>query len=319
MKEGLVSIIIPLFNRAHLIGETLDSIKNQSYQYWECIVVDDGSIDESCNVVRTYIEKDARIKLFLRPKNKIKGANSCRNYGLQLAKGEFVNFFDSDDLMHNDKLKLQLKSLKVEQTDFNVCQTLVFKGKDHTQGFLRCLHLYSDDPFNDFLAHKIKWLTQAPLLKKNILIELKLTFNETLQQSQELDFFGRMLSHKLSYGIIEKPLVFLREHRDSISYGPFSAKKTISSFNARFYFISEFKKELSIKTRTSLLREVIGLYGIAMRNKSLFQKKELNTMYVELKKEFPFLQQQFLLFLMRKSYYYINKGEYIKARLQAIQ
>ena len=81
MKE-LVSIIIPTFNRANLISYTLDSVLNQDYTSWECLVVDDGSTDKTQEVVLGYIQKDSRIKLLHRPNDWIKGANSCRNYGL---------------------------------------------------------------------------------------------------------------------------------------------------------------------------------------------------------------------------------------------
>ena len=62
----LVSIIIPTYNRAHLIGETLDSVLAQTYQNWECIIVDDGSSDNTDEVIGAYVEKDSRFKYYHR-------------------------------------------------------------------------------------------------------------------------------------------------------------------------------------------------------------------------------------------------------------
>lgn len=99
MNNPLVSIIIPTYNRAHLISETLDSVLAQTYQNWECIIVDDGSTDSSENVIREYVKKDSRFQFYKRPVNKVKGASSCRNFGLSNVNGEYIIFLDSDDLL----------------------------------------------------------------------------------------------------------------------------------------------------------------------------------------------------------------------------
>ena len=95
----LVSIIIPTYNRAHLIGETLDSILAQTYTNWECIIIDDGSSDDTLEVIDNYIKKDNRFQYYRRPVERSKGPNVCRNFGYELSKGEYINWFDSDDVM----------------------------------------------------------------------------------------------------------------------------------------------------------------------------------------------------------------------------
>ena len=78
MSQPLVSIIIPTYNRAHLISETLRSIKLQTYQNWECIIIDDGSTDNSAEVIAEFCAQDNRSQFFKRPQNQPKGANTCR-------------------------------------------------------------------------------------------------------------------------------------------------------------------------------------------------------------------------------------------------
>ena len=80
----LISIIIPTFNRAHLILHTLESIKNQTYNEWECIIVDDGSTDNTEDVLKKYIDTDSRFRYFKRPLNHTKGPSSCRNFGFYI-------------------------------------------------------------------------------------------------------------------------------------------------------------------------------------------------------------------------------------------
>src|SRR5690606_9522032 len=105
----MVSIITPTFNRANLIGETLDSVLAQTYQNWECIVVNDGSADNTNEVMSEYLAKDSRFQYHYRPENKLKGANACRNHGFDKSKGDFLIFLDSDDLLEATCLENRLK------------------------------------------------------------------------------------------------------------------------------------------------------------------------------------------------------------------
>jgi glycosyltransferase involved in cell wall biosynthesis len=107
--QPLVSIIIPTYNRAHLIGETLDSVVTQTYLNWECIIVDDGSSDNTDEVIKEYTKKDTRFKYYHRPKEHLSGGNGARNYGFKMSKGEYVNFLDSDDLFSENKIDDQVK------------------------------------------------------------------------------------------------------------------------------------------------------------------------------------------------------------------
>ena len=90
------SIIIPTYNRAHLISETLDSVLSQSYPYFEIIIVDDGSTDNTKQVIESRYNNDERIKYYFK-QNEERGA--ARNFGLKQSKGDYAIFFDSDDLM----------------------------------------------------------------------------------------------------------------------------------------------------------------------------------------------------------------------------
>lgn len=91
---GLVSIITPCYNSEKFIAETYQSIKDQIYNDWEWIIVDDASTDKSVEIIKSF--NDDRVKLFEQKVNK--GASEARNKGLNLAKGRFITFIDSDDL-----------------------------------------------------------------------------------------------------------------------------------------------------------------------------------------------------------------------------
>jgi glycosyltransferase involved in cell wall biosynthesis len=244
-NNPLISIIIPTYNRAHLISETLDSVLAQTYTNWECIVVDDSSTDDTENVVKAYVKKDNRFQFHKRPSNKPKGANACRNYGFEICNGEFINWFDSDDLMHEDKLKIQIAQMIESNKVLAVCQTMVFEGDISNLLGLRKDKIYSKDFFNDFITNEIKWLTQSPIIKKTFLLEKKITFDESLHQSQERDYFVRLLSYISDYDVEEKPLVYFRKHENSISYGKYDSNKLISRFKVNCNILSIFNQRLN--------------------------------------------------------------------------
>lgn len=102
----LVSIVMPSYNTAKYIGESIESVLNQSYKNWELIIVDDCSTDETDDVVKPYLS-DARIHYLKNEKNS--GAAVSRNFALREAKGKWIAFLDSDDLWHPEKLKKQIE------------------------------------------------------------------------------------------------------------------------------------------------------------------------------------------------------------------
>ena len=104
--NGLVSIITPTFNSSKFIGATIESIQNQTYRDWELLITDDGSTDNTVNVINDYQKQDSRIKLFLLKVNS--GAGVARNNSIKMACGKYIAFCDSDDLWLPYKLKKQI-------------------------------------------------------------------------------------------------------------------------------------------------------------------------------------------------------------------
>jgi glycosyltransferase involved in cell wall biosynthesis len=104
----LVSVIIPTYNYAHFIGQTLDSLLAQTYARWECLVVDDDSTDDTPAVVAGYAERDARIRYLHQP-NALQAA--AKNLGMRHAAGDYLQFLDADDLIEPRKLEHQVEYL----------------------------------------------------------------------------------------------------------------------------------------------------------------------------------------------------------------
>lgn len=106
MMDNLVSIIMPSWNTAQFIAESIQSVINQTYKNWELLIVDDCSTDDTDNIVEPFLT-DARIKYFKNEKNS--GAALTRNRAMREAKGEWIAFLDSDDLWMPEKLEKQIR------------------------------------------------------------------------------------------------------------------------------------------------------------------------------------------------------------------
>src|SRR5690554_1590944 len=208
----LVSIIIPTFNRAHIIEETLDSVLAQTYKNWECIVVDDGSTDDTEEVMAEYMAKDARFQYHHRPEDRLPGGNAARNYGFEVSKGEYIQWFDSDDLMLPEKIEIKVDVISKFNVDFVISQTKYF----NREGFKEYEYNYKEEDIN-FLSYSttyISWFTPDIFLKRSI--AEKINFNENIRAGQEYNFSCKLLLETNFLKKIDKVLTLRRHHSDSI-------------------------------------------------------------------------------------------------------
>lgn len=124
VNGGLVSIIVPVHNAEKFIADTIDCVREQSYQNWELLLIEDGSTDHTMDRVSAYLEEmqDERIRLVKRevrsPEEKSFGAARARNLGLSLAKGRYIAYLDADDCWSADKLERELAFLQEKQAGF---------------------------------------------------------------------------------------------------------------------------------------------------------------------------------------------------------
>ena len=117
MEKGLISVIMPTYNCANFIGETIESVQAQTYQQWEMIIVDDRSTDNTKEIVEEYVKADDRIKYTCLEENS--GAAVARTTAMELANGEYMAFLDSDDIWSEDKLEKQLSFMKEQDIAFS--------------------------------------------------------------------------------------------------------------------------------------------------------------------------------------------------------
>lgn len=257
-----ISIIIPTYNREKIIGRTLDSILAQTYQYWECIVVDDLSKDNTKSVVEEYTTKDKRIVYCANERKK--GAQGARNTGLLRAKYDWVFFFDSDNVLHPVFLEEMTSGIN-DRVDVIQCFSRVIDVENGETGryFKWCSYgnihkqLFEGSTYVDF---------NHAIIRKTKVLEIG-CLDEDCPSMQEWDTHIR-LSNIANYTTIEKVLVdYYVGAKDAIS------SDTKREVIGRMYILTKHIDEWKSMTK-AIRRFSYTIYYLISRNKDENFRKE---------------------------------------------
>lgn len=220
MIKGLVSIIIPVYNREDLITDTISSILNQNYPNIECIIIDDGSTDNTFNLITYIANNDKRLKCFNRPNYFKKGANSCRNYGYYISKGEFIIWFDSDDIMPENSVSSRVSVINEAEYDFIIGRIRNFYNSPLESIDIKksIIAPVTDNPASEYFLGKFWFHTSAPLFRRNYLERFKKHFDQDISYHEEGEFFIRLLLLSPNIFYTENVVTLRRMHELSVSY-----------------------------------------------------------------------------------------------------
>ncbi len=166
----LISVVIPAYNAEQFLDETLESVLSQTYENWECIIVNDGSTDNTEEIAKKWCEKDTRFRYFYKENS---GTSDTRNLGIKKARGEYIAFLDADDLYMPNFLEVCLENLVEKDVDlvapkmleFWDVQNEVIEDEDKKD------YLYSGKEGIALFLHSNR-LTMALLCKKSVMDEV---------------------------------------------------------------------------------------------------------------------------------------------------
>lgn len=201
----MISVIVPTYNRASTIKKSLDSVLNQTFRDLELIVIDDGSTDNTKDIIDSYT--DTRIK-YVYQKNA--GACVARNLGINCANGELIAFQDSDDFWHPKKLEKQISAMSNSGADIVFCKMAQFEDG-------KCVENLPQNAQEGFLKPVRNLFgigTQTLLIKKIVFDDF--LFDPMLPRFQELEFLLRA-TQKRSIYCLDESLVDYEINIDSIS------------------------------------------------------------------------------------------------------
>lgn len=256
MNSKLVSIIIPNYNSLKFIQETLDCVFQQTYKNLEVIIIDDGSTDGSFEWIANL--NHPKVNLVKNPK---KGACAARNHGLRLAKGDYIQFLDADDVLDLNKIRAQVHLLENEPSKVAICSTKHFYetiaigvvtdtpflySTDTPGAFL--LNLYGGDGANHNMVAQHAWLTPKSVMDKAGF------WDENLIKDQDGEFFCRVVMASEGICFAENVLCYYRKHRQTGS---------ISSGKSEKHLLSQFES-LNSKAKQLRVAEDMEAYKKAM-------------------------------------------------------
>lgn len=231
----LVSVIVPTYNRAHLITDALDSVYLQTHRPIQLIVVDDGSIDDTKDVVAAWRQKhtDNQFEFnYLMQDNQ--GGNTARNTGIRAAEGDYIGFLDSDDCWHSSKVTKQIETIEanqeygavycgVQHVDATTGKLLEPTNRKYPEGFI----------LDQLLVQDITAPTSSYLIRKEVFDNVGV-FDTGLAARQDWDMWIRIAS-QYKIGVVAQPLVDFREHP-----GPRTATNPQREIDAYIYILDKY-------------------------------------------------------------------------------
>ena len=227
----MVSIIIPTFNRETLVVETLNSVINQTSSDWECIIVDDGSIDNTIDIISEFCKEDDRFKILKRNREP-KGAATCRNIGASHSKYDYLIFLDSDDIMAPWCIENRTKFIKEnKELEFALFPAISFENNTITSKSKYRSIIDTINPLKEFLSYQPTWQTSCVLWRKDIFIKIN-GWDEQCLAWQDGEVHIRLLNIATNYKWATRiPDIFLRIDTINSITKDYSINKLYNIFN----------------------------------------------------------------------------------------
>lgn len=210
-----VSIIVPCYNQGHFLNETLTSVYNQSYTDWECIIINDGSTDNTEQIANQWVHKEARFKYFYKNNG---GLSNARNLGLEKAEGEYLMFLDSDDCIHKDKISKSITLITSKKFDIVISDFRMFKTDVSNLKPAFCNLSEQQFSFESILLDwdtKFNFPPHCCVFSSHLFENLR--FNETLKAKEDWFMWIGVFSKNPKLEFINEPLAFYRKNPKSMT------------------------------------------------------------------------------------------------------
>ena len=240
-KGELISIIVPIYNVENYLRQCLDSILNQTYQNFECLLINDGSPDNSADICREYVSKDSRFRYFEKENG---GVSSARNLGIERSKGQYITFIDSDDWGESDYLEVLYRALIDEKADIAISTYKQFNMTDncyyvhsYQRGYER--KVFTNKELIDSLSSLDQYdntyiFASCKLVSKKLLKHIH--FNHYTSYGEDMEYWYKLYLTSKAIVYENKDTYIYRTDNDSSKH--FDAEKIRSDIQQRLNFIA---------------------------------------------------------------------------------
>lgn len=242
-EKPLISIIVPIYNAEIYLDKCIKSILNQSYDNFELILVNDGSADNSANIVKKYMENDKRI-IYLNQKQS--GVSAARNNGINNAHGDFITFIDADDMIEKDYLEYLLSLFSNRNIDVTL-STFPFKIKNDSKKNKQIMddkvnEMSGIDATKEMLLYKIVISSWNKMFKTELIKNKKIMFNENLSYGEGFEFVIKSFLASNRVAIGKRHIYDYRVDNKNSAMTVFKEKLVTGSLESQKYILKEIKE-----------------------------------------------------------------------------
>lgn len=251
---GLVSIVVPIYNSAKFLDLSLQSLINQTYPYWQAILVNDGSTDNSLEILYKFAKKDKRFFVIDKQNG---GVSSARNAGLEKATGEYVVFFDPDDMLYPQFLEIMLKALKDNDSDFVWCKMKNCMEADNLsfcQRYERYTLMNLKNPLEKLI---LKHKPRVPISVIGKIFKREILQNKWFdcgfrQMAEDFNFSLNLFQYVGKVTYVKNHLLAYRQNSASLTHQPLSAQAIDDHIRLLRFAVWRFKDSLARRLRFKL-------------------------------------------------------------------
>lgn len=274
-----ISIIIPVYNLENTIEKCINSIKNQDYDNWECIIINDGSLDNSLNIIENLIINDSRFRVITKENQ---GVGEARNDGIKIAKGDWICFVDGDDWVNKNYLS---NFLKINSKDINTLSISGFIREDINGNSIGIKEFLPNKrfklSFGSYEDYKTLLLNGYPvnkLFSKEIIRKNKLFFNKNISLGEDHEFVLKYLSY-MNYIIFDSTITYhyiKYDNNNSLTSKKKCAEELIYSGEGYINGLSYLIDKLNNKTSKKALKIFNDIYGLNLFLKAFLRINSSN-------------------------------------------
>ncbi len=285
--EEIISVIIPVYKVEKYLNKCIDSIINQTYNKLEIILVDDGSPDNCPQICDEYSKKDERIKV-IHKKNG--GQSEARNWGLDIAKGKYIGFVDSDDYIKKDMIEVLYKNILEHNADISICNIIKVKEKsnENLENYDEIEIYNSTESIKQLLKQHITNYLPNKLYRREIWDDIRLPEGKILE---DMDVMYRLIEKANKIVATNKTEYYYFIRKDS-SISQINVKVTKDlkeAVNKRYMYLSNKMPELIDLLNVTRIENIIQYHD----NLSYCKDKEMYNSQ-EFTKEYNFYKEKFL-------------------------
>lgn len=244
-EEALVSIIIPVHNAGEYLPRCIDSVLGQEYRNFELLLADDGSTDDSGSICDSYASRDPRVRVLHKPNT---GVSDTRNQALDLARGTYIQFVDSDDWISPEATRMLVRSMEMNRCDLVISDFYRVSG-DHfsRKGDISETHVLTREEFSAFMMENpadfyygVLW---NKLYKRKIIQDQKIRMDPRIDWCEDFLFNLEYIRHAHTFYALQTPLYYYVRRKGSLSSGA-SLTRAVKMKISVFEYYNEFYKDI---------------------------------------------------------------------------